>query len=44
VATVQAKQDEIIRLDHSEVLAIDDGPGHREERGSAAPLNLCGVL
>jgi DNA helicase IV len=26
VATIQAEQDEIIRLDHPEVLVIEDGP------------------
>jgi len=27
VATIQAEQDEIIRLDHPEVLVIEGGPG-----------------
>jgi DNA helicase IV len=30
VPTIQAKQDEIIRLDHPKVLVIEDCPGHRE--------------
>jgi hypothetical protein len=31
VATIQAEQDETIRLDHPDVLVIENGPGHRED-------------
>ncbi|HET6919497.1 MAG TPA: hypothetical protein VFI46_08545 [Jiangellaceae bacterium] len=36
VATIQAEQDKIIRLDHPEALVIE-GAGHREDRGDAVP-------
>jgi hypothetical protein len=32
VATIQAEQDEIIRLDHPEVLVIEGGPGTGKTR------------
>ena len=32
VATIQAEQDEIIRLDHPEVLVIEGGPGTGNDR------------
>jgi hypothetical protein len=44
VSTIQAEQDEIIWLDHPEVLVIDGGPGDREDRGGNALRLLLGVL
>jgi hypothetical protein len=44
VSTIQAEQDEIIWLDHPEVLVIDGGPGDREDRGGNALRLLLGGL
>ena len=43
VATIQAEQDEIIRLDHPGVLVIEGGPGTGQDRGGAAPRRVPAV-
>jgi hypothetical protein len=42
VATIQAEQDEIIRLDHPEVLVIEGGPGTGKTVVALHRVILCG--
>jgi Rad3-related DNA helicase len=44
VATIQAEQDEIIRLDHPEVLVIEGGPGTGKTVVALHRVILVGVL
>jgi DNA helicase IV len=44
VATIQAEQDEIIRLDHPEVLVIEGGPGTGKTVVALHRVILIGVL
>jgi DNA helicase IV len=44
VATIQAEQDEIIRLDHPEVLVIEGGPGTGKTVVALHRVILSGVL
>jgi len=44
VATIQAEQDEIIRLDHPEVLVIEGGPGTGKTVVALHRVILLGVL
>jgi DNA helicase IV len=44
VAAVQAEQDEIIRLDHPEVLVIEDRPGTGKTVVALHRVILLGVL
>ena len=44
VATIQAEQDEIIRLDHPGVLVIEGGPGTGKTVLALHPRHLFGVL
>lgn len=44
VATIQAEQDEIIRLDHPEVLVIEGGPGTGKTVVGLHRVILLGVL
>ena len=40
VATLQSEQDELVRLDPTAKLVLRGGPGHRQDRGGAAPRRL----
>jgi DNA helicase IV len=44
VATIQAEQDEIIRLNHPEVLVIEGGPGTGKTVVALHRVILLGVL